>query len=90
MANTKSAKKAIRVQNRKRSINMKRIVDYKSARKAVIDLLNKGDVEEAEKKLPEAQKAIDKAAKNNTIHPNKAARLKSRLSAKILTAKAAR
>lgn len=32
------------------------------------------------KKLSEAYKALDKAAKNHLIHQNKAARLKSRLS----------
>lgn len=31
------------------------------------------------KKLSEASKVLDKAAKNNVIHKNKAARLKSRL-----------
>ena len=90
MANTKSAKKAIRVQKRKRSINLGKITGYKQARKAVLDLLAKGEVKEAEKKLPEAYKKIDKAAKNNTIHPNKAARIKSRLSAKIKAAQAAK
>lgn len=83
MANTKSAKKAIRVATRKRVVNLRKINAYKQARKLVLDLLKQGKKKEAEKELPKAYKAIDKAAKNNTIHKNKAARLKSRLSLKI-------
>lgn len=88
MANTKSAKKAIKVQSRKRAINLAKITGYKQARKAVLDLLAKGEVKEAEKELPKAYQKIDKAAKNNTIHPNKAARIKSRLAARIKAAQA--
>lgn len=88
MANTSSAKKALRVSARKRKVNLDKINAYKKAKKAVLDLLNKGEVKEAEAKLPEAYKHIDKAAKKNTIHKNKAARLKARLTAKVNAAKA--
>jgi small subunit ribosomal protein S20 len=37
------------------------------------------DKETAEKILPAAYSALDRAAKKNVIHPNKASRLKSRL-----------
>ncbi|MBE0635785.1 30S ribosomal protein S20, partial [Candidatus Bipolaricaulota bacterium] len=33
--------------------------------------------------LPQLAKAVDKAAKRNTIHPNKAARIKSRWTQKV-------
>ncbi len=79
MANTSSAKKAIRVAKRKRQINLKLITKFKKARKKVLDLIKAGKLKEAEKAMSQAYKALDKAAKRNTIHPNKSARLKSRL-----------
>ncbi len=87
MANTSSAKKAIRVAKRKRKINIKRLDALKSARKTVMELIKQGKSKDAENALPQAYKQIDKAAKNNTIHKNKAARLKSRLAQKITVAK---
>lgn len=86
MANLRSAKKAIRVTKRKRVINLKKLSGYKAARKKVLDLLKKGEVKEAEKSLPEAYKKIDKAAKDNTIHKNTAARYKSGLASKVASA----
>ena len=38
-----------------------------------------GDRAEAQAAMPEVVKAADKAAQRNVIHPNKAARIKSRL-----------
>lgn len=38
-----------------------------------------GDRAEAEAAMPEIVKAADKAAQRNVIHPNRAARIKSRL-----------
>lgn len=83
MANTKSAQKAIRVTERKTIINLKRKKAYKDARKEVLKAVTANDKAGAEKLLPAAYKAIDKAAKNNTIHANAAARYKSRLTAKV-------
>ena len=83
MANLSSAKKAIRVSKRKRAINIKKTESYKKERKAVLDLLKAGKKAEAKKALSKAYKAIDKAAKGNTIHKNTAARYKSRLAQKV-------
>lgn len=83
MANTSSAKKAIRVSERKRVINLRHRRALKEARKAVTDAVAGKDRKEAEKLLPLAYKEIDKAAKRNIIHKNTAARYKSRLVAKI-------
>ena len=47
--------------------------------KEVKDLVTKGKVEDATKKLPEAYKAIDKAAKRGVIKKNTANRKKSLL-----------
>lgn len=38
-----------------------------------------GNLSEARAALPQLQKAIDKAAARRVIHPNRAARLKARL-----------
>ena len=47
--------------------------------KSVKELVAKGEQKEAEKKLPEAYKAIDKAAKRGVIKSNNANRKKSKL-----------
>lgn len=88
MANTSSAKKAIRVSERKHKVNLVRLNSFKEVRKKITDLLNAGDVDKAEKELPEAYKQIDKASKTNAVHPNKAARLKAKLATQINEAKA--
>ncbi len=47
--------------------------------KKILKLAASGNKEEAQKLLPEAYKAVDKAAKKNLIHKNAAARKKSQL-----------
>ena len=69
----KSAKKQMRNAKRNHAQNLK----YKQAmKKAIADCHKKP----SEKKLSQAFSKIDKAAKINLIHKNKAARLKSALS----------
>jgi small subunit ribosomal protein S20 len=48
----------------------------------VLRLAQSGDLEAARRAFVMFQKAVDKAAIRGAIHPNKAARLKSRLAAK--------
>lgn len=88
MAITKGAKRAIRVQERKRLFNLRTLRTLRDEVKGVKKLLESGKAEEANKKLPTAYKAIDKAAKRGVIKDNNAARKKSRLSAAIKKAKA--
>jgi small subunit ribosomal protein S20 len=76
MAIIKSSKKRIKVAQRNRKINLSYLKKIKEARKKFEEAKNKKDREKA---LSEAYKAIDKAAKKNIIHPNKAARMKSKL-----------
>ena len=83
MANTSSAKKAIRVSAKKTSINARRKKAFKAARKAVLDAIKSSDKKEAKALMPKAQKEIDKAVKSNIITKNTAARYKSRLVSKI-------
>lgn len=72
----RSAKKKMRSDNRKKEYNLRRKSTIKQAIKAV-------EKEPTKENFSIAQKALDKAAKTNVIHKNKAARLKSRLSKKI-------
>lgn len=83
MPNTKSAIKALRASRRKRAYNLVTIGKYKDAVKAVRKALASKKKDEALKLLSAAFKQLDKAAKKRVIHQNKAARLKSRLSAAI-------
>ncbi len=72
MPNTNSARKSLRVgerrnvENRKIKLNIRQVMKKASA-----------------ETLPEVFRVLDKAAKNNVIHENKAARLKSNVSARI-------
>jgi len=79
MAITSSAKKAIRSSARKRVFNLRRKVAIDAVEKKITRLVKEAKVNDAIKLLPEAYKAIDKAAKTNYLKKNAAARMKSRL-----------
>ncbi len=76
MATHKSAKKRIRSDNTKRLRNR---YYSKTARKAVRGLRNTSNKDEAREKLPKVVSLIDRIAKKNIIHKNKASNLKSKL-----------
>ncbi len=76
MANHKSALKRIRSNETKRLLNRYK---HKTARNAMKKLREMSDKKEAEKLLPEVTSMLDKLAKKNIIHSNKAANLKSSL-----------
>lgn len=76
MANHKSAKKRVKSSAKKRVLNR---YYKKSSRTAIKNLREITDKEEAEKFLPKIVSMIDKLAKKNRIHKNKAANLKSKL-----------
>jgi len=80
MANHKSALKRIRQAAKKREENR---YFGKTTRNAIKDLRNTTDKEEATKMFSGVVSKIDKLAKKNVIHKNKAANLKSKLSAHI-------
>lgn len=87
MAITKNAKKAHRASIRKKVFNTRRSRNVRDSVKEVEKLIKAGNASEAQAKLPSAYKALDKAAKMNTIKKNTASRKKSRLSAAIKKAK---
>jgi len=79
MAITKSAKKALRQNLRRRDKNLVYKNKIKSLVKEVKALILEKKNEEAKSKLPELYKAFDKAAKVGVIKKNEASRKKSRL-----------
>ncbi|MBS3739263.1 30S ribosomal protein S20 [Mesohalobacter halotolerans] len=76
MANHKSALKRIRNSETKRLRNR---YQHKTARNAVRKLESTTKKSEAEKMFDDVISKVDKLAKKNIIHANKAARIKSRL-----------
>ena len=80
MANHKSSKKRIR-QTMTRTLHNRYYA--KTMRNAVRKLRAVTDKEEAMKMYPMVQKMLDKLAKTNIIHKNKASNLKSKLALHI-------
>ncbi len=76
MANHKSALKRIRSNNKKRLLNR---FQHKTARNAIKKLRETTAKKEANKLYPTVASLIDKLAKKNIIHANKAGNLKSKL-----------
>lgn len=76
MANHKSSVKRIRQEEKRRLHNR---YYAKTMRNAVRKLRATKEKEEALQLYPSVQKALDKLAKTNIIHKNKAANLKSKL-----------
>lgn len=76
MANHKSALKRIRNSETKRLRNR---YQHKTARNAIKKLHATSEKSEAEKMLTDVISKVDKLAKKNIIHTNKANRIKSRL-----------
>ena len=76
MANHKSALKRIRSNETKRLRNR---YQHKTTRNAMKKLREMTDKKEAEKLFPQGVSMLDKLAKRNIIHANKAANLKSGL-----------
>jgi small subunit ribosomal protein S20 len=80
MANHKSSLKRIRSNETKRTINK---YQHKTTRNAIKKLRELTDKNEAETLYPSVVSMLDKLAKKNIIHANKAANLKSGLSKHI-------
>ena len=76
MANHKSALKRIR---RNEAVRLRNRYQHKTTRNAIKRLRTEEKKEDAEKMLPSVVSMIDKLAKRNIIHSNKAANLKSKL-----------
>ena len=79
MANIKSAIKEIRASERRRKVNQLHRSRARTQVKQVRILIEDGELTEAQAMLSQAASALDKAAKKGALHPNTAARRKSRL-----------
>ena len=77
MANHKSALKRIRSNEKRRVLNR---YQHKTTRNAIKKLRELTSAKEAQAMLPSVISMIDKLAKKNVIHKNKASNLKSKLS----------
>ncbi len=79
MANHPSALKRIRRNERARTRNRLVITSTRTHAKNARTAMGTGNAQEAQAALREAISALDKAAAKGVIHPNSAARRKSRL-----------
>ena len=85
---TKTAKKQMRVAERKQLRNKPILSQCKTYITKAEKLIFSGDLEEAQKAVVTAISSLDKAAGKGIIHPNNAARRKSRLMQKLNEAQA--
>ena len=88
MANIKSAKKRIKVINRKNAENRRIKNSLKAIIKNFYKALNAKDFDTAKEKLVLAEKKLMQAAAKNTIHKNAASRKVSRMNLAYNKAKA--
>ena len=77
MANHKSALKRVRSDEKKHDRNR---YQHKTTRNAIRNMRASTDAKEAAATLPKVSSMLDKLAKTNVIHKNKASNLKSSLS----------
>jgi small subunit ribosomal protein S20 len=89
MPNRNSAEKRLRQSLVRRGRNRQMKSAMKSQIRKVRELVESGDVEKAEEAYRLAAKKLDRAGAKNVIHPNRAARTKSRLQRLIKTQKSA-
>ena len=83
MPNTRSAKKRLRQNTVRKHRNLAIKREMRHQVRKVRDAVEAGNVDEAETEFRLVAKKLDRAGAQNLIHRNAAARLKSRLSAKI-------
>jgi len=87
VANLKSAIKQIRASERRRKVNQMHRSRARTQVKQTRLMIEDGELVEAQAMLSQASSALDKAAKKGALHPNTAARRKSRLMKSLNRAK---
>lgn len=83
MANTSSAKKAVRQAARRTEVNKARKSNMRSSVRKVEQAINSGDRTAAEQALKIAEPALMRSAQKGVLHKNAAARKVSRLAQRI-------
>ena len=86
MPHSASAKKRHKQNLRNRERNRAAKSELKSHVRKVLSAIDAGEIDQAREALRTVASSADKAAAKHKIHRNKAARIKSRLSARMLTA----
>jgi small subunit ribosomal protein S20 len=88
MPNIASAKKRLRQSLVRRARNRSTKSELKTRIRKVLELAKVGDSEKTEAEFRVTVKKLDQAAAARIIHPNRASRLKSRISARLKATKA--
>ena len=83
MPNTKSAEKQVRVQERRRLRNQAVRSETRTHIRKAHEAISGGESDAGADPIRSAISAIDRAAKKGVLHPNNAARRKSRLMKKV-------
>lgn len=83
MPQTKSAKKELRKNRRKRVLNLLAKKQLKDRIKTLLSFVAKKDIKKAKQTLKNAYQALDKAAKRGIIKKNAASRKKGRLTTMV-------
>lgn len=83
LANTKSALKRIRSSGKRRVRNRRVRSETRTYVKRARAQIEEGELEEAQKSVAQAIRALDKAAEKGIFHHNNTARRKSRLMRKL-------
>jgi small subunit ribosomal protein S20 len=86
MPHTKSAKKSLRKTEKRKARNKEAKKAVKIQVKDFLRVVKDGTPEQRQAELIKVSRKLDKAGAKRVIHPNKAARTKSRLAAKVATA----
>ncbi len=83
MANTKSAKKAVRKIERRTAVNKARKSSMRTAIRKVDEAVTGGDAEAAKAAFAEAAPKLMRAAQKGVLHKKTASRKVSRLAARV-------
>ena len=83
MAHSLSAKKRVRQNAKKRTINRARKSHVKTQEKHLEEAIAKGDAQAAEEQYQVIARKLDKTAATSTMHKKTVARKKSRLAKKV-------
>lgn len=89
MPNSKSAKKRLRQNLARRAENRAKKSAVKTQIRKVLTAIRDGDFQRADAEFRLAQKKLDRIGAQRVFHPNKSARIKARLSARLKAAKTA-
>lgn len=83
MANTPQAKKRVKQAEKSRALNASQRSSMRTSVKSVLKAIVAGDKAAAQAAYTKACSLLDRSARKGLIHKNKAARLKSRINARL-------